>query len=88
MRPPDSAVVRHPRLRARLEAFKRWWSTPAAVFPPVVPSSVTDYPVPPHAPSPQVTRLRAANANPGLGHGRQGDLSITYCTCRVTSLPD
>jgi hypothetical protein len=45
-------------------------------------------PVPPHAPSPQVTRLRAANADPGLGGRRQGDLSISYCTRRVTSLPD
>ena len=44
MRPPDSAVARHPRLRARLAAFKRWWSMPAAAFPPVVPNSVTDYP--------------------------------------------
>jgi hypothetical protein len=44
VRPPDSAVARHPRLRARLAAFKRWWSMPAAAFPPVVPSSLTDYP--------------------------------------------
>jgi hypothetical protein len=32
------------RTRARLDALKRWWSTPAAAFPPVVPGSVSDYP--------------------------------------------
>jgi hypothetical protein len=44
MKAADSPKGRHPRLRARLGAVKRWWSTPAAAFPPVVPNSVPDYP--------------------------------------------
>jgi hypothetical protein len=40
----DSQKARHSRTRAALKALKRWWSTPAAAFPPVVPGSVTDYP--------------------------------------------
>jgi hypothetical protein len=40
----DSQKARQSRTRARLDALKRWWSTPAAAFPPVVPGSVTDYP--------------------------------------------
>lgn len=40
----DARKARHSRTRARLDALKRWRSTPAAAFPPVVPASVTDYP--------------------------------------------
>lgn len=40
----DAQKTRHPRTRAALKALKRWWSTPAVAFPPVVPNSVTDYP--------------------------------------------
>jgi hypothetical protein len=40
----DAQKIRHSRTRAALDALKRWWTTPAAAFPPVVPGSVTDYP--------------------------------------------
>jgi hypothetical protein len=44
MNAADPPARRHPRLRARVNAIKRWWSMPAAAFPPVVPNSLTDYP--------------------------------------------
>jgi hypothetical protein len=44
MNAADPPARRHPRLRACLNAIKRWWSMPAAAFPPVVPNSLTDYP--------------------------------------------
>jgi hypothetical protein len=51
----DAQKTRHPRTRAALKALKRWWSTPAAAFPPGRAGLGDRLPVPAPGPSAQVS---------------------------------